>query len=208
MFNLTRRASERSIGTLLPMLDAAFLKTTFDAGLPYAEYVATGKPDQQAAWADIYAQAELTDDQRKLLNGFTREMHILVSSGVWCGDCVQQCPLIQRIAEANSDDIHLRLVDRDEHAEFARRVMICGGQRVPMVVVAAEDFEFCALLGDRTLTRYRAMADRQLGPSCPMPGAPVPTEELRATLADWLDDIERVQLMLRLSTRLRQKHED
>ncbi|RMH29535.1 MAG: thiol reductase thioredoxin [Planctomycetota bacterium] len=190
------------------MLDADFLTQTFDAALPYAEYVATGTPDQQSAWADIYAQADLTDDQRKVIGGFTREMNILVSSGVWCGDCVQQCPLIQRIAEANPDRVHLRFVDRDEHADFAERIKICGGTRVPMAVLTAEDFEFCALAGDRTLTRYRAMAERQLGPACPLPGAPVPTEELRATLADWLNEIERVQLLLRLSTRLRQKHGD
>jgi hypothetical protein len=33
-------------------------------------------------------------------------------------------------------------------------------------------------------------------------------EETAATLQDWLDEFERVQLMLRLSTRLRQKHGD
>ncbi len=190
------------------MLDADFLRTKFEAALPYAEYVATGKPDQQSAWADIYAQAEPTADQRRLVAGFTRDMHVLVSSGVWCGDCVQQCPLIARIAEADPARVRLRFVDRDAHADLAGRIQICGGMRVPMVVVMAEDFEFCALLGDRSLTRYRAMADRQLGPACPLPGAPVPTEELRATLADWLDDIERVQLMLRLSARLREKHGD
>lgn len=190
------------------MLDTDFLKTTFDAGVPYADHVGAGKPDQQTAWADIYAQAELTDDQRKLIAGFTREMNLLISSGVWCGDCVQQCPLIARIAEANPEMIHLRFVDRDEHADLAQRVSICAGLRVPMMVLMAEDFAFCSLAGDRTLTRYRAIAERQLGPSCPMPGAPVPTEELTATLQDWLNEIERVQLMLRLSTRLREKHGD
>jgi hypothetical protein len=31
---------------------------------------------------------------------------------------------------------------------------------------------------------------------------------MAATVQDWLDEIERVQLMLRLSGRLRQKHGD
>lgn len=190
------------------MLDTEFLKAKFSAGLPYGEYVATGKPDQQSAWNDIYASTTLSDTQRKLVEGFTREMNVLISSGVWCGDCVQQCPLIQRIAEANESKVHVRFVDRDKHDDFAMRIQICGGKRVPIAVFMAEDFAFVSLLGDRTLTRYRAIADRQLGPSCPMPGAPVPTEELRATLQDWLDEFERVQLLLRLSTRLRQKHGD
>jgi hypothetical protein len=31
---------------------------------------------------------------------------------------------------------------------------------------------------------------------------------VEATLADWLDEVERVQLMLRLTPRLREKYKD
>jgi hypothetical protein len=86
--------------------------------------------------------------------------------------------------------------------------MINAGRRVPTVIFMAEDFEPVAVLGDRTLTRYRAVAARQLGPSCPLPGAAVPADELHATLQEWLDEVERVHLLLRLSARLRQKHGD
>jgi hypothetical protein len=37
---------------------------------------------------------------------------------------------------------------------------------------------------------------------------PPPPDELAATLQDWINELERVQLMLRLSPRLRQKHND
>jgi len=190
------------------MLTADFLKTTFNHGLPFAEYVATGKPDQQTHWNDVYARAELAAAQRNLLRGFTREMRVLVSSGTWCGDCVQQCPLIARIAEVNPERIHLRFVDRDKHSDFSEQIMINQGLRVPTAVFMAEDFEFVGLLGDRTLSRYRAVAARQLGAACPLPGAPVEQDELNATLQDWLDEFERAQLLLRLSPRLREKHGD
>ena len=85
---------------------------------------------------------------------------------------------------------------------------INAGTRVPTVIWCAEDFEFCALLGDRTLARYRAMAARQLGAACPLPGAPVAADEAAATVQGWIDEFERVQLMLRLSPRLRQLHGD
>lgn len=82
------------------------------------------------------------------------------------------------------------------------------GDRVPVVVVMSEDFDFCALLGDRSLSRYRAKAERELGAACAT-GLVVPAgEELAATLADWVDEIERVQLMLRLSPRYRKKYGD
>ncbi|MEC9378540.1 MAG: thioredoxin family protein, partial [Candidatus Latescibacterota bacterium] len=81
------------------MLEAAFLEEKFKAALPYDKYVLTGKPEHQESWTRIYNQAALTEPQKKLLAGFTRDMKILISSGTWCGDCVQQCPLLQRIAE-------------------------------------------------------------------------------------------------------------
>ena len=191
-----------------PGLSADFLRGVFDRAKPYEAYVATGTPDQQKAWAEIYERTSLTDEQRALVGSFTREMPVLVSSGVWCGDCVQQCPLLQRIAEANPDRVRLRFVDRDEAPELASLVKICAGTRVPVAVFMAEDFEPASVYGDRTLTRYRAIAARNLGAACPVPGAPIPDDELAGTLADWLDEFERVALLLRLSGRLRQKHGD
>ena len=57
-------------------------------------------------------------------------------------------------------------------------------------------------------TSQIALAKKQLGPACPIAIAPPDPDELAATLQDWLDEFERVQLMLRLSARLRQKHGD
>ena len=99
-------------------------------------------------------------------------------------------------------------MDRDQHAELAQKVRICGGARVPVILFCAEDYELVSWLGDRTLSRYRAVAQRQLGPSCPLPGAPVDPAEAQATLQDWLNEFERVHLLLRISPRLRQKHGD
>jgi hypothetical protein len=85
---------------------------------------------------------------------------------------------------------------------------INGGDRVPVVIFLSEDNEFCGLAGDRTLARYRAIALKQLGAFCMTGIVPPDQEEIALTLQDWLNEIERVQLMLRLSPRLRQKHGD
>ncbi len=191
----------------VPLLDRDFLAARFAAGLNWSDYLATGKPAQREAWNAVYNQVFLSDSQRKLLADFKRDMKVICLSGIWCGDCVQQGPLLQRIAEA-ADRITLVWLDRDEHKDLAARVQINQGLRVPTVIFLSEDDEFCGLYGDRTLTRYRAMADSQLGPACPIPGAPIPTDELLATMQDWLDEFERIQLLLRLSPRLRQKHND
>lgn len=158
-------------------------------------------------YQSVHEQVSLTDDQRRLVGSFARQMNVLVVSGIWCGDCAQQGPLIQHIAEA-SPRIDLRWVDRDEHADLSELLTINAGKRVPVAVFMAEGCEPVSIFGDRTLTRYRAMVANQLGGACPLPGAPVPDDEQNGTMQDWLDEFERVHLLLRLSGRLRQKHGD
>ena len=175
-------------------MNAAYLKSKHDAGLDYQAYLATDA-EKGDKWKAIGEQIALTDPQRQLIAGFTREMKVLVISGIWCGDCVQQGPLLQAIADANPC-IDLKWVDRDEHEDLAKQVMINQGLRVPVVIFMAQDYEPVSIMGDRTLTRYRAIAAKQLGPSCPLPGAPIPKDELEETLQDWLDEFERVHLLL------------
>ena len=183
-----------------------YLKSKHDAGLDYESYLATD-PQKAANWKMIYEQVTLSDEQRRLIEGFSRTMPVLCVSGIWCGDCVQQGPLVARIAEA-SPCVDLKWLDRDEHSDLAEQIKINAGLRVPALIFMAEDYEPVSIMGDRTLSRYRALAAKQLGAACPLPGAPVPTEELQATLQDWLDEFERVHLLLRLSGRLREKHGD
>lgn len=189
-------------------MKAAYLSEQFAAALPYDRYIATGNEEQQRRWKQVYDAAHLSDTQKQLLAGFVREMKILIVSGIWCGDCVQQCPLIQRIAEGNSAKIDLRLLDRDQHRDLMDHIRMNGGDRVPVVLLLSEDYEWCATAGDRTINRYRAIALRKLGMACPTGIVAPDKDELDATLADWLVEVERVQLMLRLTPRLRQKYQD
>jgi hypothetical protein len=191
----------------MPM-NATFLSEKFSAALPYARYVLTGTAEQQRRWQQVYDLSRLTEGQKQLTAGFVREMKVLVVSGIWCGDCVQQCPLQQRIAEGNPAKIDLRILDRDQHRDLAEQVRINAGDRVPVAIFMAEDFELCGVFGDRTVSRYRALARKHLGPSCPTGIAPADQDEMAATLVDWALEFERIHLMLRLSARLRMKHGD
>jgi thioredoxin family protein len=185
-----------------------YLKQKHQAGLSYTDFVATGKAQKQRDWQAIYNQASLADEQSAMLGSFTRKINVIGLAGTWCGDCVQQCPLIQTIAEGATDTIDLRWLDRDGHMDLQEQVRINAGNRVPVLIFCAEDYEPVGWYGDRTLTRYRAMAAKDLGGACPFPGAPVPGDELKGTLTDWLEQFERMQLLLRLSGRLRLKYGD
>jgi thiol-disulfide isomerase/thioredoxin len=189
------------------MLDARYLAAKFALAVPYGQYVLTGTPEQQRRWQQFHDVVQLTDAQRALIGGFGRDMKVLVVSGIWCGDCVEQCPILQKIAEA-SPRIDLRFVDRDQQKDLSDQVKICAGGRVPVVLFLAEDYEFCGLAGDRSLHRYRAIAARQLGASCPTGLVPPGQAEVALAVQEWADEFERIALMLRLSPRLRKLHGD
>ena len=149
----------------------------------------------------------LTAEQGKLLAGFVRRMPVLVLAGAWCGDCVNQCPIFAHFAAATAA-IDLRFLDRDARPDIAAHLKVCGGQRVPVAAFFSEDFTPVLFYGDRTLSAYRSAAAAQIGTSCSTGIVPPPGEQIAAVTQDWLAQFERVQLILRLSGRLRQLHGD
>lgn len=180
----------------------------FSRGLEYKDFLARyGTDEHRRRWNGVYDRVQLTAAQRELLAGFVRQMKVLCLAGAWCGDCVNQCPIFQRFADA-SPTIDLRYFDRDAHPELRSAVRLCGGDRIPIVVFLSEDNQFLGLYGDRTLAKYRQLAIDQLGPACPSGLVPPQQSLLDATTQEWLNEFERIQLMLRLSSRLRQKHGD
>jgi thiol-disulfide isomerase/thioredoxin len=190
------------------MLTPEYLADKFAAALGYSDYMQTGKEEHQRRWQQALDASSLTGSQTNLIGSFTRQMNVLVISGIWCGDCAIQGPLLQRIAAANPGKIDLRWVDRDEHKDLSDQLKINGGARVPVAIFVAEDFELCAVYGERPLSRYRAIARKQLGESCEIAIAAPDPDEHAATLQEWLNEFERIQLMLRISPRLRKKHGD
>jgi thiol-disulfide isomerase/thioredoxin len=203
-----------SIRTTPPIADAGAPPTpqawaaAFAQALPYDAFLAHhATPDQQSRWEGVRGRVTLTAAQKQLLGSFKRRMPVLVLAGAWCGDCVNQCPIFAAFA-AETKAIDLRYLDRDALPEIAAHMKVCGGQRVPTVALFSEDFTPVLFYGDRTLSAYRASAAMELGDSCASGAAPPAADALAATTADWLDQFERVQLILRLSGRLRQVHGD
>jgi hypothetical protein len=183
-------------------------KAAFEAALPYHDFLARhATPDQRSRWDAFHARVKLTPAQATLLASFVRKMPVLVLSGAWCGDCVNQCPLGAPFAAA-APSIDLRFLDRDARPDIAAHLKVCGGQRVPVAAFLSEDFSPVLFYGDRTLSAYRAAASAQLGDSCASGVGAPPTDQIAAVTSDWLDQFERVQLILRLSARLRQLHGD
>jgi hypothetical protein len=177
-------------------------------GLEYSAFLDRfATPEQRRRWDAVHEQVRLTPLQMDLLRGFKRTMFVPVVAGAWCGDCIQQCPMLDHFATAN-ERIQIRYFDRDQHPDLADAVSLCGGRRVPTVVFLSEEMKFCGLLGDRTLSKYRDLVASLDGAACPT-GLVGPSADLQAAvIQDWLNEFERVQGMLRTSPRLRQVHGD
>lgn len=182
--------------------------TVFDQALAYRAFLDRyASPEQRRRWDGSHERFTLTAEQKALLGSFVRKMPVLVLNGAWCGDCINQCPLFDHFAQASSA-LDMRFLDRDAREDVRAALMINGGQRVPVVVFLSEDYQEVARYGDRTISAYRRMAEHQLGPSCPTGLVPPDREAAMAVTSEWLEQFERAQLILRLSSRLRQKHGD
>ncbi len=191
------------------LLNADFLRNKFEQGLGYGDFVALGEPEgHRPPWDQRYGQLELERPQRSLAESFSRPMKVLCLTGTWCGDCALQGSAMARVADA-CPAIDLRFLLRcEEHADLVTRAPINGGFRVPVTWFMAEDFEPVAVFGDRTLSRYRSIARKQLPPDQANVLAPPPADPVREVLREVLDFFERVELLLRLSPRLRKTHGD
>ena len=82
---------------------------------------------------------------------------------------------------------------------------INGGQRVPVVVFLSEDDYLCGIFGDRTLAKYRTMA---AGIDSDSASHADQRPLIEQATDEWLNEFERMQLMMRTSGRLRQIHGD
>jgi hypothetical protein len=182
------------------------LLAKFSEGLPYGGFLERyATPEQRRRWNDFRDSVTLTPVQTELLSSFVREMKVLVAAGTWCGDCVNQCPIFDHFAAA-SDRIQIRYFDRDDHPDLMQEFPTCGGARVPVVVFLSEDGHICGRAGDRTLAKYRDMA-QHAGAACPT-GLAIDSPLTGRVVQDWLNEFERIQWMLRTSSRLRQLHGD
>ncbi len=179
----------------------------FADALPYADFFAKfGTSKDKPRWDLTKSLVALTEAQTLTLKTFTRETHVLVLAGAWCGDCASQCPILEKFAEL-APSLKVRYLDRDAYPEAQKELQINGGNRVPVAVFYSEDGQEVARFGERTLTAYRMLIQTLSGESCGS-GIVTANAHFAGVVQDWLDQSERVQAILRLSPRLRRLHGD
>ena len=180
----------------------------FNQSLTLPDFLAKyGTATDKDRWRNVQERVRLTEAQKALLAKFKRETHVLVLAGAWCGDCVSQCPIFEHFAAA-APVLKVRYLDRDEFPAAQDELLINGGKRIPAVVFFSEDGHEVARFGERTLAKYRELVQQQTGEACASGIVTAGDATFSQIIQEWLDQFERVQWMLRLSPRLRQKHGD
>jgi thiol-disulfide isomerase/thioredoxin len=184
-----------------------FWKAHFEKATEYETYLAEGNQQYVPRWRDSEMRVpSLSEGQLRRLRGYDRELNVLVYSGIWCGDCSRQGPLLKKLGDAIGEKANIRFIEREASPELMEELRIVGATRVPMVVFLSEDFWEIARFGERTLGVYRAKAAREIGREFDA-GILSPKARDRE-LAIWADIFERVLIMLRLSPPLRKRHGD
>ncbi len=183
-----------------------FWKKQWASGDTYEAYLDSSEPDKKAKWDDVHARLQLTDEQAQTVDGFARELNVLVLSGVWCGDCARQGPIIRKIEEANAK-IRTRFVDNRSNPELQDELRINGAMKVPVAVFLNEDFFELGRFGDKHAAYYRIKLETELGPACAS-GVAVPDDVLAKDLSDWVDLFVRMHAIVRLAPYYRNKYAD
>ncbi len=182
-------------------------RRAFNAAVPYEQYLESGSDGQKERWRGYEARIALSVAQSELFASFRRRMNVLVLSGIWCGDCARQGPIVGTIGAA-SPAMDVRFLDNQALPEVRDELRIHGASRVPVVVTLSEDFFEVGRSGDRTLSVYKRKAEHELGPACEAGIVPAGIDEVRIEVAEWVAHFERQQLLLRLSSMLRARHND
>lgn len=183
-----------------------FWEKSWEAALPYEDYLNTGKENYRNKWQQTYERLKLTEEQENTAASFVRKIKVILLSGIWCGDCSRQGPVLQKIAEANPC-IEVRFADNQENSQLQEELRINGAKKVPVALFLNEDFFELCRFGDRHLAVYRNKLMHEAGVACST-GLAVGEDVLVREMSDWMDQFERVHAILRLSPYYRQKYGD
>jgi len=82
---------------------------------------------------------------------------IVLAEG-WCGDAAQNLPIINKLADLNSN-INLRIVLRDEHPELMDQFLTNGGKSIPKLIHVESEYSTIKSWGPRPTVATKMVAD-------------------------------------------------
>ncbi|MGG8496694.1 thioredoxin family protein [Tenacibaculum sp. TC6] len=91
---------------------------------------------------------EISEEIKNKVKAVEKEQTWLVLTEGWCGDAAQNVPVINKIAEENSN-INLQLVLRDENIELMDEFLTNGGRSIPKLIALDKNHNVIGTWGPR-----------------------------------------------------------
>lgn len=102
---------------------------------------------------------KLSADAQSRLESYSRKTTWLVISESWCGDAAHIIPVINKVAEQNSN-ISFRIVLRDENPELMDAFLTNGGKSIPKLIMLDDQTkEVLNTFGPRPNTATKMVVD-------------------------------------------------
>ncbi len=155
------------------------IQSSLKKALSYSEYrdlvsslLAEGKSTGPNQSEDLLNYSKLNDKRMKRLDKTvklteetvakvkdikTPQTWLVLTEG-WCGDAAQNIPVINKIAEENSN-INLKLVLRDDNLPLMDAFLTNGGRSIPKLIALNENNEVINTWGPRPTVATKMVAD-------------------------------------------------
>ena len=155
----------------------------FNRGTTYAAYrdriLGAGGIMRDLLTASEAALAKETIDV-EAFRRLAKPLRVLILSEDWCGDCTDNLPVVNRLAE-ESGKLEVRILPRDEHLDVMDQYLKYGQFRaIPLILFLDEDGNVVGDLKERpeSVTELRARKRQELHASRPDFGEPGAYAEL------------------------------
>jgi len=116
----------------------ADLKQKFLSGETFAEFLVRPKRYGDF-WQAQYNRAKIPEDILARAMKLTKQWHLLVLSEDWCGDSINQLPLIARVMES-VPCIDLRIISRDANLDVMDDHLTGRSRSIPAIILLDEGF--------------------------------------------------------------------
>lgn len=154
------------------------LKHSFEKALNYKDYLqlmaelvieekTTGTPDSErinftklnySRMTRLNKTLKLPEEQQEVFKKVETKQTWLVFLESWCADGAQTIPVLNRIAEV-SENISLKIILRDEHAELMDHFLTEGTRSIPKLVILDTNLEVMETWGPRSAPATKMLTD-------------------------------------------------
>ncbi len=152
----------------------AVTRERFEQGMTYDAYKAQMTRNQER-FAENEKLLQLAPDEIAAFSQLSQPLNVLVIAEDWCGDVIDNLPILGRLAEASGDKLNLRVFLRDQNLDLIDQYLNRGEFRsIPVFVFFDNDFQELGHFIERpdSVTERRAEQRKTLFAEHPEFGSP------------------------------------